>query len=349
MISVCMIVKNESQILADSLAAIRQHFDDLVVVDTGSTDGSQDIARRFTDQVHHFEWTNDFSAARNHSISLARHDWVLSIDADEVIADVDHEKVLALLKTQPDSVGRVTVRNHVDDDGVMGTVTERISRLFRKSIYHYQGIIHEQIHPVTGKENTPRFSAPIILDHFGYRSDILQAKDKLNRNIQLLDIALAGSPQDAYLHYQRGQSQFLAGDYAQACQSFERSLSLRPDLSLEYVQSAIEGLGYALINSGRYAEAMGLLKYEESCPSTDFRFLKALILMNNGDLQGAVEAFLQCVKMPPGKKEGVNSFKAYHNIGVILECSDMKADAITFYEACGEYPPAMAGIQRLRS
>lgn len=347
MLSVCMIVKNESQHLANTLASIARQFDDIVVVDTGSTDGTQEIARRYVGQVHHFEWINDFSAARNYSLSLARHDWVLVVDADEELADIDHAALAALLQANPQGIGQIDQVNHLNENGEISTVTDPATRLFRRSLYHYQGTIHEQVHPRQGKAR-PLFRAPISVDHVGYQTEVLASKDKLGRNIALLRAALQDSPQDAYLHYQLGKSLYLRQDYAQACESFAQALRQPVDFSLEYSQNLIECHGYALLNSGRYDQAMALLRHEPYCQSVDFAFLKALILMNNGDLQGAVDTFLQCIRMPAGRKEGVNSFKALYNIGVILECSDRADDASTFYQACGEYAPAAAGIRRLQ-
>lgn len=347
MISVCMIVKNESQYLAANLAAIRENFDDLVVVDTGSTDGSQEIAQGYTDQVHTFQWVDDFSAARNYSLTHAKHDWVLVVDADERIEPVDHAKLAHLLRRHPEGVGRVMVLNQVDEDGGVTHIEEPITRLFRKSLYHYEGIIHEQVCTRDGGQAFPRFESPIVLDHVGYRSGVMLSKDKLNRNIDLLRLAISREPGEPYHHYQLGQSLYLKKEYAQACGSFEKALSLQTDMRLEYNQKLIESFGYALINSSQYERAKALLAYEEHCPTTDFAFLKGLILMNNGDLQGAVDTFLRCTKMPAGRKEGVNTFKAHHNIGVILECAGRVEDALTFYRACEGYGPAQEGLQRL--
>jgi glycosyltransferase involved in cell wall biosynthesis len=83
-ISALLIVKNEAPIVAKALDSVRG-FDEIVVVDTGSTDGTQDICRGYTDTIHEFEWCDDFSAARNYAISKATGDWCYSIDADHVL------------------------------------------------------------------------------------------------------------------------------------------------------------------------------------------------------------------------------------------------------------------------
>ena len=110
----------------------------------------------------------------------------------------------------------------------------------------------------------------------------------------------------------------------------------------------METFGYALINRGDPAGALRLVESAPDFPSTDFAFLKASVLMNAGRLQEAVDLFVQCTRMPAGRKDGVNTFKACHNIGVILECSGMPEQARGFYRACGDYAPAQAGLARLQ-
>lgn len=345
MISVCMIVKDEARHLEKTLQALVPHFDDIVVVDTGSTDPSREIARQFVPQVHEFRWVDDFSAARNHSIQFARHDWVLVIDADETLAALDAEPLLALMQAQPDAVGRINMINHAGEN----EETERINRLFRKSRYGYQGLIHEQICPHADAPNFACFDAPITLHHLGYQTDILQEKDKLNRNVKLLEAALSLAPEDPYLHYQLGKTHYIHRNYPAACTCLERSLQLQAGHFFEYSEDLIETYGYALINSGQYTQALKVLDYEKYCPSTDFVFLKALIYMNNADMQQAVDHFLACTRMPPGRKKGVHSFKALYNIGVILECLGNNEDALVFYQNCEGYSPALEGITRLHA
>ncbi|MBP2845048.1 glycosyltransferase [Dickeya oryzae] len=348
MISVCMIIKNEARHLANTLAAIAAHFDDIIVVDTGSTDDSKAIARQFTPHVYDFAWVADFSAARNASLEYARYDWVLVVDADEEVESVDIDALHALIKAHPHSIGRVERINYLDEGNDTTTVRESINRLFRKDRYHYSGIIHEQVTPrdTTTPLATP-FMAPIRLNHVGYRKEVLQDTDKVSRNITLLKQALTTQEDDPYLLFQLGKSYYLKRDYPTAIHYFQQAIRFETNFTYEYTEDLIETYGYALINAEKYAEAMDVIQYESNFSSTDFIFLKALILMNNGQLQNAVDLFVQCTNMPTGNKEGVNSYKANYNIGVILECVGMKQQALEFYQKCGSYALARDGIQRL--
>lgn len=95
-ISVCMIVKNEKEILARCLDSLQGIADEIVIVDTGSTDGTREIAARYTDKIYDFTWIHDFSAARNFAFSKATGDYIYSADADEVIEETDRKKFLQL-------------------------------------------------------------------------------------------------------------------------------------------------------------------------------------------------------------------------------------------------------------
>ena len=98
-ISLCMIVKNEERILGRCLDSLAGLVDEMIIVDTGSTDRTCQVAARYTDQIYPFEWTDDFSAARNYAFSKARMEYIYSADADEVLDPENRERFLALKET----------------------------------------------------------------------------------------------------------------------------------------------------------------------------------------------------------------------------------------------------------
>ena len=91
-ISLCMIVKNESRILARCLSSIADLMDEIIIIDTGSTDNTKEIAREYTDKVFDFTWTGSFADARNYSFSKATQDYIYCADADEVLDDKNRER-----------------------------------------------------------------------------------------------------------------------------------------------------------------------------------------------------------------------------------------------------------------
>jgi len=92
-----MIVKNESSTLETCLNSAKKHLDEIIIVDTGSTDNTIEIAKKFTDYVYDFKWCNDFSAARNFSLKKAKGDWIIILDADEIINDNDWIKIKKII------------------------------------------------------------------------------------------------------------------------------------------------------------------------------------------------------------------------------------------------------------
>lgn len=347
MISVCMIVKDEELYLRDTLIAIKRYFNDVIIVDTGSQDKTKEIAKEYTDKVYDYNWCNDFSDARNYSLSFADNSWILVIDSDEKIIDIDYEKIAQFINSSnEDSIGRITLINDIDDDNGASTYKEFVNRLFRKDRYKYQGKIHEQLVSVDG---TTGEMVPIdlVVEHLGYTKQAISRTNKIYRNINMLKEAITNNPEDSYLFYQLGKSHYLNKDFKNANECFESALVYEKNLSLEYMEDLIETYGYSLINSGEYKIAKEILKFENHYNSAEFIFLKALIFMNNGEFKLSVEEFLKCTKMSESKIDGINSYKANYNIGVIFECLGISEEAKNYYLSCGEYIPAQQALKRI--
>lgn len=120
------------------------------------------------------------------------------------------------------------------------------------------------------------------------------------------------------------------------------------DFFLEYVENLIESYGYALINSGRYAEALCLKNYERYYSgSIDYLFLMGHIYMNNGEFNQANEQFLRCIGEKEGKMEGINSYLPVYNIAVIYDCLGRKADAREYYYKCGNFAEALRRFKEI--
>lgn len=346
-ISLCMIVKDEEKVLHQSLSKSCRYVDEIIVVDTGSTDHTQEIARSYGAKVYEFPWTNDFSAARNFSLEQANCDWVLVLDADEIITEFKVGKIQNIIKAGNSALGRIKLINTVSDATGEKRYCERISRLFDRRLFHYQGLIHEQLVRKDGN-SFKTIPAEITVEHSGYTQEAILHTDKITRNITLLELALRKSPEDTYLLYQLGKTYYTARNYNQAVSYFKQALGLQLNFSLEYVENLIETYGYALINSGRYVEAQCLQNYEiYYSGSTDYQFLMALISMNNGRLSQAIEQFLRCIDHKEGKVEGINSYLPKYNIAVIYECSGYRTEAVSYYQKCGNYPPALKRLREI--
>lgn len=346
-LSVCMIVKNEEAVLKQSLESICAHVDDIIIVDTGSTDHTKEIALAFTQQVYDFSWCDDFSAARNYSLGQALHDWVLVLDADEVLTCFDMELIENMIQQDQDIVGRIKITNILVDAMGEKRHNERISRLFNRKYFHYEGIIHEQVVRLDG---LPYATTPVSIsaDHMGYIQQVIVRTDKIIRNISLLEKALQKSPKDDYFLYQLGKSYFMAEKFQEAVVYFKQALEALPNFALEYAEDLVETYGYALLNSGAYSEAMSLENYTKYYDySTDYLFLLGLIYMNNGAFSRAAEYFLRCLGNKEGKIVGINSYLPAYNVAVIHECLGQVTEATYYYKKCGDYPVALERIKIL--
>ncbi|WP_195983660.1 glycosyltransferase family 2 protein [Clostridium sp. D33t1_170424_F3] len=148
-ISLCMIVKNEEDVLARCLDSVRACVDEIIVVDTGSTDATKEIARNYTDQVYDFPWIDDFAAARNFSFSKAEMDYCMWLDADDVLLEKDAKQLLKLKSELDPSVSIVMMKYHTafDEEGTP-TFSYYRERLIRNRMgFVWQGAVHEVITP----------------------------------------------------------------------------------------------------------------------------------------------------------------------------------------------------------
>lgn len=340
MLSLCMIVKNEGENLQNCLSKVVAFVDEIIIVDTGSNDNTKTIASEFTDKIHDFKWCDDFSKARNFSVSKASNDWIVVLDADEFVTEFSRYNADEFITNSSNKhkVARIQRVNLLGDTNKK--VTERVNRVFNRDNFHYEGIIHEQLVSLDGKTYETQM-IDITVDHVGYTKEALTRTDKLKRNIDLLKEALGKNSEDPYLYFQLGKAYYLLKDYKSSALYFEKSLFFELDFRLEYVEDLVETYGYSLINSGRYSEALVLENcFEVYSKLPDFHFLMGLIYMNNAKFTQAVASFLECTKFPNSKVEGITTYSAYYNIGVIYDVLGYREKAVEYYKLCGDYEPA---------
>lgn len=198
-ISVCMMVKNEEEMLTRALESIREEADDIVVVDTGSEDRTVQIARRFTDRVYFHPWFDDFSAMRNITLSYARGDWIVILDADDQFFRQDPDMGIRdfLRNPTPGSVFTFRLEN-VGRDGVVDTTFNQV-RLFRNHMgFQYRGIVHNQLE----LGNHRAAPAPFTVRHYGYSLDDEGMERKRARSQALLEKMIREGENLPYAHYQ---------------------------------------------------------------------------------------------------------------------------------------------------
>ncbi len=181
LISVAMIMKNEAHNLDRALGSIRPYVDEIIVVDTGSTDESVEIAKKYTDKIYFHEWRDDFSEARNYSLQFPTCEWVLIYDADEEVRD-DFSGLREFLANLPNDVNTVYLPtiSYLDWD-LKRTEVASTARIFRNGTVRYENIIHNQA-IYKGKV----VEAPFIIYHYGYIWTRKLKEKKYNRTRNLL-------------------------------------------------------------------------------------------------------------------------------------------------------------------
>lgn len=349
MLSICIIVKNEEKNIEKCLQSLLPFDLEIIVIDTGSTDRTKEVAQKYTGSVYDFTWCDDFAAAKNYAVSKSSNPFVMILDSDEFVEEIDVEKLRHLLQKYPNKVGRIRRKNVFTRKGERQENKEWINRVFAGDEFHYVGRIHEQVNRLDGADYST-YEAPVTILHTGYDLSDKERKEKALRNIRLLEqeeIRLANEDerisleQMPYILYQLGKSYYMAEDYERACEYFGKGLSYDLNPKLEYVIDMVETYGYALINSKQAQMALFFENiYEEFGNSADFQFLMGLIYMNNARFEDAVSEFLKAVKHKDCRTAGVNSYRAYYNVGVIYECLGEKEKAISYYQKCGDYEAA---------
>lgn len=151
-LSLCMIVKNEHDTLGRCLDCIKDIADEIIIVDTGSTDDTKEIALKYTDKVYDFEWVHDFAKARNYSFSKATKDYIMWLDADDIILEADREKLKILKKILTPDIDMVMLKYNLnlDENGIPALSYYRERIMKRSKNFKWISPIHEVI-PRDGK------------------------------------------------------------------------------------------------------------------------------------------------------------------------------------------------------
>ncbi|HEY5194118.1 MAG TPA: glycosyltransferase [Solirubrobacteraceae bacterium] len=304
-LSLCMIVRDEQEMLPRCLASVADAVDEMVIVDTGSTDATVEIARSFGARVIFHEWTGSFAEARNVSLEAATGDWLLCLDADEVLIGEDAPLLRALAGRTWREAFYLSETNYTGDleDGT--AVTHNALRVFRnRPEYRFEGRLHEQIaHCLPGYLPERLEASGVRIEHYGYLGVVRDSREKSRRNIELLRLQQSESPSNAFLHYNLGSEYAAAGDPVAALAELERSwelLDVLPDReSYEFAPALMSRLVKALRACGRPADAIaraeqGLERFPEF---TDLVLEQAIAAIALAQEERAVELLERCIEM----------------------------------------------------
>lgn len=297
-LGLCMIVKNEEYYLPQCLDSVKDIVDEIIIVDTGSTDQTPVIAAQYHAKLYHYEWDNNFSHARNFSISKSSCDWLLLLDADERLAETSKDKLLSLIESTTLDGFDLTICNYTGLHPSNDTITHQAFRLLRNNKhYTYTGNIHEQITPIS-KEMPILLSAvdDIIIYHYGYLDSTIAAKDKRNRNIPLIESQLQLDPNNAFYLYTLGNEYMANHNFEQALATYTHSLKYA-DTAQGFTPNLYFRMIACLLSLNQPAEARTLC--EETLklfPNfTDILYLKGGTYIAENKITLAIDTFNQCL------------------------------------------------------
>ena len=334
-----MIARDEAAVIARALESARPHVDAMIVLDTGSTDATREIAQAAGARVEGFAWRDDFAAARNAALSHSDGDWNLVLDADEWIEDgAQALGPQSLPAAGGGFLGEVKVASRIDMAGTEGVGQAWIPRVLPRGV-RYEGRIHEQ--PVSA---LPRRRLALVIGHDGYLPDNLARKG--DRNEVLLKQAIEAAPQDAYLWFQLAKEHQARDRPGDAANCFTEALRLAPP-DAGYRHPLVVRALMALKASGRVGEALTLADAEvgDWLESPDFYFTIGDLYLEAASLEPdrALNHFLPVVELAwkrcleigerpdlEGAVAGRGGYMAAHNLAVFYETLGRDAQAAEY-------------------
>ncbi len=355
-LSLCMIVRDEQEMLPRCLAAVAGVVDEIVIVDTGSTDATIEVARSFGARVVAREWTGSFAQARNVSFDAANGDWLMYLDADEVLVREDAALLRALRGRSWREAFYLSETNYTGDLDDGSAVTHNALRMFRnRPEYRFEGRVHEQIAHRLPAYLPERIEATSVrIEHYGYLGAVRDRREKSRRNIELLRLQQAEGAPTAFLHYNLGCEYAAAGDRAAALAEFERSWELLEALtdrdSYQFAPALLSRLVKALRVCERPQEALaraeqGLARFPGF---TDLALEQALAAIALGRSDCAIELCERCIEMGDAPRRytasvGAGSYLARFHLAELRRARGEIEAAIEQLEHCLREHPQFIG------
>jgi glycosyltransferase involved in cell wall biosynthesis len=349
-LSLAMIVKNEARCLARCLRSVRTILDEIIIADTGSTDGTIEIAREFGAKISRFNWADDFSAARNFALDQTTGDWILVLDADEFASDALAKEIAEFIQN-PSAIGRLKIVSDFRRHGLPLRSQSFVARLFPRGA-RFQGRIHEQIVSPLRRVNLRG-----ELWHDGYLET-----QKSGRNLKLLLAELDHEPENAYLLYQLAIEYTSLNQPGNAFPCLQKAFAgiknedpFAPNVAVDFLYAAMV---LKKFDAGVEAIAKSE-KHLEDFP--DFQLARGLFYMNLirsnaakyiGALPEIEKSFQRCLRLGETDKyksvHGSGSFLANYNLGVLYHAFGNADGARKCFEAAATqgHEPAAAMLKK---
>ncbi|MBI4452019.1 glycosyltransferase [Candidatus Woesearchaeota archaeon] len=254
-ISLCIITKNEEKYLEQCLSSVKDLVDEMIILDTGSIDKTKEIAERFKAKLFDFKWTDDFSAARNESLRHATKDWILVMDADEVIDGKDLENVKNLIDSGNEFAGyQLEQRSYLENyfEGAYENKSEFgpvrkypfyisnfLVRLFRnKRGIHFKHRVHELAEDSMNEQKLGYAKTGIVIHHFGSLKERGLISSKVEMYSRMILHQLEEHPDSPRYAYQAARMCLGKNDLANALKFFRKTAKIDPHYKLVFSEIA---------------------------------------------------------------------------------------------------------------
>lgn len=330
-ISLCMIVKNEEAMLAHCLDSVQDVVDEIIIVDTGSTDHTVEIAERYDARIYVYPWDGSFSNARNYAMKLAVMDWILIIDADNVFEKQDKDKLRSLTsadaKTTAYYCKTLSFLGEAPDAG--NVICNLNICLVRNHMgYRFTGSIHEQIYCSDPAAKAVTAISDMRIYHYGYLNSAIRTQSKRERNISMIQKELDKRPDDPFMLYNLGNEFYAQLKIKEAYECYLKSYAhfapdagFSPRLLLRLVVCC-EAVGDTAQQLRFIDEGLKIYPLY-----TDLEFIRGSVWLKKERYLAAIHSFKKCLEMgePPillGYLTDVGTVKPaqmlcqiYHNLG----------------------------------
>lgn len=297
-ISICMIVKNEEKDLPECLKLIKNLADEIIIVDTGSTDRTVAIAQEYGVKVFHFPWIDDFSAARNESLKHATGNWIIWLDADDRLYPSEHEKIRRLAQHPSDRAFYFMLQN----EGIDHVKCYQLRMFPNRQDIRFERPVHEQVAPVIIQLGMPLINTDVVFIHTGYSdNDVLRAKNI--RYINSMKQWLKKQPGDLPIRYHLAKALHTTDQYDEAVKEYRVLLKQFPvdkkQDPLYYYSWILLGQSYIKLN--RFSEALSSFDQASSInPGSPLLLVsQAEAYINTKDYENA----LSCLKRTSSEPE----------------------------------------------
>ncbi|HUG14769.1 MAG TPA: glycosyltransferase [Thermomicrobiales bacterium] len=357
-ISVCMIVKDEEEHLSRCLESVHGLTDEIIVVDTGSTDNTVSLARRHGARVFNARWIDDWAAARNASLQQATKDWILVLDADQTLDPGSHAEIRRLIAGNERAGYLLRQLNYQDNDGRTSIFEHLTVRLFpNRPDIRYAGRIHEQVVSLDPDRKLELRPTSVIIHHYGYLPEIADPRRKLERDLPVLEALVRDEPNEPFHAFNLGVTYNGLGRYEDAIAILQQATTMAVAQAAGsppmYVASAYVTMALALIQLGHEQTAADACRRALAIAPrfSDAWCALGVVEARQGRLTDALEAYRRALDLAGGAPvvptdRSTSGWKALLGIGEVLLAQDNPIAARERLEQAGALSPGNPAIER---